>query len=119
MTRLFVASLVLAAAATAQPKPAQPAADLAESMARRLAEQMNVKTIVGKPVVAGSVTLIPILTVDVSFGGLDIPAPKPDAPGGGAFLITGEARPLGFVAITKHGTRFLAVPKPGEGKKTQ
>jgi uncharacterized spore protein YtfJ len=113
--------LVLAAFAIAEdlpPRAGQPAGDLAGAMASRLSHDLHVKTVVVKPVVAGSLTLIPILMVDVSFGGaglaapakvLAAPAQQPEL--GGGFFMTGEARPLGFVAITRKGTRFIAVAK--------
>ncbi len=56
-----------------EPKPAshtaQPAGELADSMARRLSDDLHVKTVVGKPITIGSVTLIPILMVELTFGG--------------------------------------------------
>ncbi len=127
-----------------EPKPAshtaQPAGELADSMARRLSDEMHVKTVVGKPMTIGSVTLIPILMVELTFGGAGLalpggpPAARPQAanakaqtpaatpqtpaaqpPGppvsGEASFMSGEARPLGFVVITKQGTRFISVAK--------
>ena len=106
-----------------EPKPAahaaQPAGELADSMARRLSDDLHVKTVVGKPMTIGSVTLIPILMVEVSFGGgaVAVPAgapsakPQGPAPSGEGFFMSGEARPLGFVVITKQGTRFISVSK--------
>ena len=65
-------------------------------------------------VTAGSVTLIPILMIDINFGGAGLVSPggpstavpkaaAPQAPLAGAdgFLMSGEARPLGFVVVTK------------------
>ena len=86
---------------------APPANQLAEDMAKRLSNNLHIKTVVGDPVKIGSVTLIPILTMDVSFGGGGISAPG----NSGAFFMNGEARPVGFVAITKKGTRFISVGK--------
>src|SRR5512142_1843346 len=118
MKRSMLAAAIWCAAAMGQTAP-PPAADLAESMARRLGESLHVKTVVGKPVVAGSVTLIPILTIDVSFGGVDVPMPPPKPgeakPEAGGFVMNGEARPLGFVAITKKGTKFLTLPQAAKG----
>ena len=93
----------------AQPAPAaQPGGDLANELAQRLSQQLRAKTVVGEPVKAGSVTLIPILMVDVNFVGGSVPAPAP-AQGIDGFLMSGEARPLGFVAVTSKGTRFIPV----------
>jgi hypothetical protein len=53
--------------------------------------------------------------LDVNFGGggLTAPAAKPGEPQpasqlGDGFLMTGEARPLGFVVITRKSTRFVS-----------
>jgi len=46
----------------------QPASQLADSMAQRLSGELHVKTAVGEPVRVGSVTLIPIVRIEVSFG---------------------------------------------------
>lgn len=97
----------------------QPASELADGMARRLSDELHVKTVVGKPIPIGAVTVIPILMVEVNFGGagLAVPAGPPSAkpqsppPSGEAFLMTGELRPLGFVVITKKGTRFISVAR--------
>ncbi len=86
---------------------APPANRLAEDMAKRLSDSLHIKTVVGDPVKIGSVTLIPILTMDISFGGGSV-APSENS---GAFFMSGEARPVGFVAITKRGTRFISVGK--------
>lgn len=88
---------------------AQPPSDLAKEMAQRLSEQLHSKTAVGEPVKAGSVTLIPILMVDVNFAGGTVPAPAANPRGFDGFLMSGEARPLGFVTITPKGTRFIPV----------
>lgn len=88
--------------------------DLAKEMARRLSEQLHSKTAVGEPVKAGAVTLIPILMVDVSFAG-GATAPAGASPTGvDGFLASGEAKPLGFVAITPKGTRFIPVVQNAE-----
>lgn len=96
-----------------------PANQLAEDMAKRLSNNLHIKTVVGDPVKIGTVTLIPILMMDVSFGGGGIAPPaSPGAPAqaqpegqSGAFFMNGEARPLGFVAITPKGVRFISVGK--------
>jgi uncharacterized spore protein YtfJ len=84
----------------------QPANELAGAMAQRLGKDLNVKTVVGAPVKAGSVTLIPILMLDVNFGGAGMASAGADG-----YYMSGEARPLGFVAITRKGTRFISVAK--------
>lgn len=110
----FIAGLIYSSLAVAQ-KPAekptapaaQPAATLADGLAQRLSRELHSKTVVGEPIHAGAVTLIPILMVDVNFAGAAMPAPG--APGIDGFLLSGEARPLGFVVVTKQGARFVGV----------
>jgi uncharacterized spore protein YtfJ len=134
-----VAGWALCAAALAQApeprepavKPATAASELADALTRRIGEDLGVKAVVGKPVTAGSVTLIPILMIDINFGGAGLvsaggppPAPAKEPPGATAppaprpgadgFLMSGEARPLGFVVVTRQGTRFLSVAPPPE-----
>lgn len=114
MVVVVAAGLMLGTLAAGQnapeKKPAapavRPASELADSMAQRLSDELHVKTVVGEPVKAGSVTLIPIFTIEVGFGGGGVAGP-----GGDLFFMSGEVRPLGFVAITKTGTRFLSVAK--------
>lgn len=127
MVPVFAAGLLLASLATGQNpterKPqapaVQPAHELADALAQRLSNDLHVKTVVGEPMKAGSVTLIPIMMIDVSFGGGGMAAPAnpaaaaPQKPvmGADGFFMSGEARPLGFVAVSKKGTRFISVVK--------
>ncbi len=100
----------------------QPAKELADALAQRLTNDLHVKTVVGEPVKVGSVTLIPIMMIDVNFGGLGMAAPgspaaaAPQNPAMGVdgFFMSGEARPLGFVAIGKKGSRFISVAGAGK-----
>jgi len=117
MAGMFAAVLSIGFAAWSQTPAAAPATTqatpggaLADSLAQRFGNDLHVKTVVGEPVKAGSVTLIPILAVEVNFGGGAVQAPKP-GPEGGAFFMSGSARPLGFVAVTPKGTRFISVAK--------
>ena len=100
-------------------KPVQPpsATDLVDAMAQRLSHDLNVRTVVGEPIKVGSVTLIPILMVDVTFGraATKVPGgttvPQSAESQANLFYMSGEARPLGFVAITGKGTRFINLVK--------
>jgi len=100
----------------------QPAKELADALAQRLSNDLHVKTVVGEPFKVGSVTLIPIMMIDVNFGGLGMAAPggpaaaAPQNPAMGVdgFFMSGEARPLGFVAIGTKGTRFISVAGAGK-----
>jgi uncharacterized spore protein YtfJ len=124
---VMVATLLPGALASGQSAPGkdhpapvvQPANELAAGLAQRLGTQLHVKTVVGEPMQVGALTLIPIMMIDVSFGGGGLVAPgrpaaaAPQDPGmaGDGFFMSGEARPLGFVAIGKKGTRFIGVAK--------
>jgi uncharacterized spore protein YtfJ len=117
--------LLVGSLGTAQNAPQQKAkavqpqstSDLVDGMAQRLSRDLNVRTVTGEPIKVGSVTLIPILMVDVKFG-----TAATKVPGGATaaqsaesqanlLYISGEARPLGFVAITRKGTRFINLVK--------
>lgn len=127
MLIVIAARLILGSLAVGQSPPAnksqapavQPANELADALTQRLSNDLHVKTVVGEPVKIGSLTLIPIMTIDVSFGGGGMAAPgspgaaAPQRPpmGVDGFFMSGEARPLGFVAIGKKGTRFISVAK--------
>jgi uncharacterized spore protein YtfJ len=124
---IIAAGLILGSFAAGQTPPekkpqasaVQPAHELADSLAQRLSNELHVKTVVGEPMKVGSVTLIPIMMIDVGFGGggLTIPggpttaAPKNPGMAIDGFFMSGEARPLGFVVIGKKGTRFISVVK--------
>lgn len=119
--------LLLASVATGQTqlekKPASaapPASSLVDSLVQRLSNELHAKTIAGDPIKVGSVIVIPILMVDLNFGGGNIGVPADPAgkapasplPSGDGFLMSGEARPVGFVAITKKGVEFLSLAAP-------
>ncbi len=112
ITRVIAGALTLGAFAAGQEQTA-PANELANRLAQRLSTDLHVRTAVGEPMKAGAVTLIPIVMIDVSFGGAGIAVPPAAAQkpgmGGDGFLMSGEARPLGFVVTGKKGTRFISV----------
>ena len=127
MIILIATGLVLGSLAAGQTQPekkpqaaaVQPASELANALAQRLSNDLHVKTVVGEPVKVGSLTLIPIMMIDVSFGGVGMAAPGSPAAaapqslamGVDGFFMSGEARPLGFVVIGKKGNRFISVGK--------
>jgi uncharacterized spore protein YtfJ len=94
-----------------QAKPPQPMYQLAEAMAQRLNSSLQVRTVVGEPMKLGKVTLIPIMMIDIGFGGGGGGAPQAPDMGGKGFYMSGEARPLGFVVVSKAGTKFVSVGK--------
>jgi len=120
---LVVLALALLACAAAfgqaQPEKKAPSAakaplpmdQFAEALTQRLANSLQVKTVVGEPIKAGKVTLVPIIMIDVGFGGGGGGAPQNPEMGGKGFYMSGEARPLGFIVIAKSGTRFVSVGK--------
>lgn len=128
---MALGAVALARAAEQQEPAAKPtpaASELADALTRRIGETLGVKAVVGKSVTAGSVTLVPILMIDINFGGAGLvssggpatPGPKAATPlaplaGGDGFLMSGEARPLGFVVVSRQGTRFISVsPAPAK-----
>ena len=94
-----------------QAKAPLPMYQLAEAMSQRLNSSLQVKTVVGEPMKVGKVTLIPIMMIDIGFGGGGGGAPQAPEMGGKGFYMSGEARPLGFVVVSKAGTKFVSVGK--------
>jgi uncharacterized spore protein YtfJ len=94
-----------------QAKAPLPMYQLAAEMAKRLNNSLQVKTVVGDPMKVGKVTLIPIMMIDIGFGGGGGGAPQAPEMGGKGFYMSGEARPLGFVVVSKAGTKFVSVGK--------
>ena len=93
------------------PKGPLPMDQLAEAMAQRLNSSLQVKTVVGEPKKVGNVTIIPIMMIDIGFGGGGGGAPQNPDLGGKGFYMSGEIRPLGFVVVSKTGTKFISVGK--------
>jgi uncharacterized spore protein YtfJ len=94
-----------------QPKVPLPMDQLAESLSQRLSSNLNVKQIIGEPMKIGKVTVIPIMMIDLGFGGGGGGAPGNLDLGGKGFFMSGEAKPIGFVVISKTGTQFVSVAK--------
>jgi uncharacterized spore protein YtfJ len=98
-----------------KPKPQaiaeSPVTAFTQAMADRLTPNLQVKNIVGEPIKVGSVTIIPIMMINIGFGGGGGgPAQMPQM-GGKGFYMSGEATPLGFVVISKAGTKFISAGK--------
>lgn len=96
---------------TAPAKAPLPMYQLAEQMAQRLNNSLQVKTVIGEPIKVGRVTILPIMMIDIGFGGGGGGMPQNMDMGGKGFYMSGEARPLGFVVATKSGTKFVSVGK--------
>jgi uncharacterized spore protein YtfJ len=84
---------------------------LTKGMTDRLSDSLDIKKVIGKPIKVGSVTVVPIIMIDVGFGGGGGgPAGQPQM-GAHGFGFGGEAKPLGFVVISKTGVKFVPVGK--------
>jgi uncharacterized spore protein YtfJ len=94
-----------------QPKAPLLTDQLAESLSQRLINNLNVKHIIGEPIKVGKVTIIPIMMIDLGFGGGGGGAPQNQGLSGQGFFMSGEAKPIGFVIISKAGTQFISVGK--------
>jgi|SaaInl4_150m_RNA_FD_contig_41_991326_length_565_multi_2_in_0_out_0_1 uncharacterized spore protein YtfJ len=75
-----------------------------ETMLDRLRELVQTETVIGKPVEAGNVTLIPISRVSIGFGGGG-GGDRKNAGGGGGVRV----EPIGFVIITDGKAQILPV----------
>jgi len=84
---------------------------LTKAMTDRLITHLHVKNIVGDPVKVGKVTIIPIIMIDVGFGGGGGGPGGEKQMGGYGYGISGEAKPLGFVVVSKAGVKFVSVGK--------
>ncbi|MDD8014965.1 MAG: hypothetical protein PHX45_04680 [Acidobacteriota bacterium] len=84
-----------------------PANLAAASMLDLLTKNMHVKRVVGDPVKVGNITVIPVIMIDVGYGGGGGGAPGQPQMGSG-FYMGGEARPLGFIIVTKSGAKFVS-----------
>lgn len=84
---------------------------MTKGMTDRLSSSLHVKNVVGDPVKVGQVTIIPIIMIEVGFGGGGGGPGGGQAMGGQGFYTSGEARPIGFVVITKRETKFISVGK--------
>ncbi len=109
---LFLVSVSLS---QEKPKAQEKAADLISTMTKgmteRLSTGLHVKNVVGDPVKVGKMTIIPIIMVEVGFGGGGGGAPGGQMMGGSGFYISGNAKPIGFVIISKVGVKFISVGK--------
>ena len=105
------------AASPAEEKPKAPAKTehpvsmFTKSMSKSLLGNLHVKNIVGEPIKVGEVTIIPVMMIDVGYGGGGGGPVQGQSPVGVGFGMGGEAKPLGFIVISKAETRFISVAK--------
>lgn len=102
----------------AQVAQENPIAMIARAMTERLTNNLQVKNVVGDPIKVGNVTVIPIIMIDISYGGGAGGAPAMQAGGGlqmqmgaSGFGMKGEAKVLGFVVLSKAGVKFIPAEK--------
>ncbi len=93
-----------------QPQQQNPIIKLTQSMTERLIKNLHIKKIVGEPIKVGSTTIIPIIMLDIGYGGGG-GGPAGGKQMGGGFYLGGEAKPLGFIIITKSETKFVSAGK--------
>jgi uncharacterized spore protein YtfJ len=102
----------------AQVTQENPVAMLARAMTERLTNNLQVKNVVGDPIKVGNVTVIPIIMIDIGYGGGAGGGPVMQAGigpqmqmGASGFGMKGEAKVLGFVVLSKAGVKFIAAEK--------
>lgn len=96
---------------TAVTRQENPVSLMTQAMTERLTKNLHVKNIVGDPVKVGDVTIIPIIMIDIGYGGGGGGAGMGQQMGGEGFFMSGEAKPLGFVVITKEEVKFISAGK--------
>ena len=97
-----------------------PIGDLMTTTMQKLREIADVNTIVGKPILAGEITIIPIskLTVGFASGGSDFTSknqkPEDDNSFGGGSGAGMNLSPVAFLIVKRDSVRLMPVaPPPG------
>lgn len=101
-------------------KKEHPLIDLMGSTMERLRSMVDVNTVVGEPILAGEVTIIPVSMVSVGFasGGSDFASknqrPEQDNSFGGGSGAGLKITPIGFLIVRGENVKLLPVmPPPG------
>ena len=101
-------------------KKEPPLNDLMGSTMERLRSMVDVNTVVGEPILAGEVTIIPVSMVSVGFasGGSDFASknqrPEQDNSFGGGSGAGLKITPIGFLIVRGENVKLLPVmPPPG------
>ena len=101
-------------------KKEPPLNDLMGSTMERLRSMVDVNTVVGEPILAGEVTIIPVSIVSVGFasGGSDFASknqrPEQDNSFGGGSGAGLKITPIGFLIVRGENVKLLPVmPPPG------
>ncbi len=97
---------------------AHPIGDLVEATMAKIRNMMDANTVVGKPIEAGGVTVIPVCKISIGYGsgGSDFAQKnqKPENPnafGGGAGMGV-SITPISFLVIRDGNVRMVAVDQP-------
>lgn len=97
-----------------------PVPELVRETIEQIRSTVDVNTVVGSPIEAGGVTIIPISKVAFGFatGGSEAASKhRPSGPnnvlGGGGAGVT--VTPLGFLIVKDEGVRYLGIPEPASG----
>jgi uncharacterized spore protein YtfJ len=101
----------------AQAAQENPIVLIARAMTERLTNNLQVKNIVGEPIKVGNVTVIPIIMIDIGYGGggggpvMQTGGGPQIQMGGSGFFMKGEAKALGFIILSKAGVKFITAGK--------
>lgn len=97
---------------------AHPISDLMATTMAKIRDMMDANTVIGQPVEAGGVTVIPICKISIGYGsgGSDFAQKnqKPENPnafGGGAGMGV-SITPISFLVIREGNVRMLSVEQP-------
>lgn len=99
---------------------AHPISDLMSTTMEKIREMMDANTVVGKPIEAGGVTVIPVCKINLGYGsgGTDFAqknqkAENPNSFGGGAGMGV-TITPVSFLVIRDGNVRVVSVDQPAE-----
>lgn len=91
-------------------RPTQ-AEDVLLQLSERLATTANARTVYGEPIHAHDRTIIPVARVGYGLGATSW-GRNGEKAGGGSGGGGGGAKPVGYIEITEHGTRYVDISTP-------
>jgi uncharacterized spore protein YtfJ len=110
-----------AARIDAETSGSNPLEQLADVVLSRILSRAGTRTVFGEPVVQGDITVVPVAKVSTRFGfgggsgngpGKHEDEDKPSGSGSGSGMGGGgdvRAKPLGYIEITSHDSRFIPI----------
>jgi uncharacterized spore protein YtfJ len=108
-----------AARIDAETSGSNPLEQLADVVLSRILSRAGTRTVFGEPVVQGDITVVPVAKVSTRFGfgggsGNNPSKPESDDTAGGSGSGMGgggdvRAKPLGYIEITSHDSRFIPI----------